>query len=248
MRTDLHPAFVLHRRPYRETSLHVEVFSRLYGRVAVLAKGANRRRSPLRCIAQMFTPLQVAWVGRSELGVLTAAESCSLPFVTDGRGLLSAFYLNELLMRILQRFDPHPALFDGYSASLDALGRQIEAEPVLRRFEVLLLAQIGYGLMLEKDAFGSCIDAEAIYSYQIERGPVPERHAVVDSVTVHGSTLLALALGEFSTKKVIDESKRLMRHILHPLLGGKPLRSRQLFITQRCSTCSTTSIQNNTET
>src|SRR5436190_23870238 len=142
------PAFVLHAYAYRETSLIVEAFTHAFGRVALVAKGAKRPRSEMRGLLQAFQPLMLSWTGGGELKTLTKVEwRGGLPLVT-GAALLCGFYLNELLLKMLPREDPHPDLFGDYRSTLERLAVSSEHAPVLRQFEVRLLAALGYALPL----------------------------------------------------------------------------------------------------
>src|ERR1700675_5081227 len=145
------PAFVLHAHPYRETSLIVEAFTADYGRVALVARGAKRPRSELRGVLQAFQPLTLSWAGGGELKTLIRAEWRSgLPLVS-GSALLCGFYLNELLLKLLPREDAHPQLFNDYQDALARLAAGADQATVLRRFELRLLAELGYALPLTHD-------------------------------------------------------------------------------------------------
>ena len=230
MRVDLHSAFVLHQRSYRETSLLLEVFSLRSGRVGLIAKGANRQRSAFRGALQFFRPLLLAWAGRGELSTLVGAEVDGPFSALSGRALLSAFYLNELLMRVLHRDDPHPALFAAYRQALESLAQAGNEEPALRLFEKRLLEDIGYGLSLSFDVDTNApIEPERDYYYQSDRGPWRDPPTHIDTVKVKGRTLIALAAALFHEPEALSESKRLMRFILASHIGGRPLASRQLF-------------------
>jgi recombinational DNA repair protein (RecF pathway) len=147
LRRDDQPAFVLHTYPYRETSVIVEAFTAEYGRVAVVARGARRPRSDLRGVLQAFQPLLLSWSGQAELKTLVKAEwRGGLPRI-GGSALLCGFYLNELLLKLLAREDPHPRVYASYEAALAELAAGSEEAPVLRRFELLLLAELGYALL-----------------------------------------------------------------------------------------------------
>src|SRR6266404_7748539 len=147
-RRDDQPAFVLHAHPYRETSLIVEALTADYGRVAMVARGARRARSELRGVLQAFQPLSLSWLGAGELKTLVKAEwRGGLPLVT-GSALLCGFYLNELLLKLLPREDPHPRLFDAYESALSRLANGADQAPVLRQFELELMAELGYALPL----------------------------------------------------------------------------------------------------
>ena len=230
MRIELEPSFVLHQRPYRETSQLVEIFGERSGRVALVARGARRSRSPQRGLLQPFSPLLLSWVGRGELGTLTGAEIETPGPPLPEIALFSALYLNELLMRLLHRHDPHPSLFSSYQRAVDELRAGEPVELALRIFEKNLLQEIGYGLVLDYDAdSGERITAQRSYRYRLERGPVEDRSSALDGIPVSGRTLLALASGRLEGPDEIGEAKRLMRYLLDPLLGERPLATRSLF-------------------
>lgn len=229
-RVELEPSFVLHHRPYRETSVLVEIFSRDTGRLGVIAKGARRPRSALRGILQPFRPLLLSWSGSGELGLLTAAEPDGYVRGFAGRALFSGFYMNELLMRLVHRFDPHPELFHHYHAAIAALAGGERTEAVLRVFEKQMLESIGYGLVLDRDIdSGEPIHGEHAYRYVADRGPVFLAGGERDGVPVAGETLLALARERLDDERVLDEAKHLMRAVLRRYLGDRPLATRSLF-------------------
>ena len=231
MRVMLQPAYVLHRRYYRETSLLLELFTPEFGRVGVVARGARSPRSPQAGLLQPFRPLLVSWAGRGELFTLAGVESAGLASRLAGRSLFNAYYLNELLLRLLQREDPHGALFHAYGETLHGVDDPSLEQRVLRLFEKRLLQELGYGLALDRDAAtGRPIQADACYDYQPEKGPVAM--ATEDGfagVRVHGSSLLSLAREELNDPASLRESKQLMRAVLARYLGDKPLKSRELF-------------------
>jgi DNA repair protein RecO (recombination protein O) len=229
-RRDDQPAFVLHTYPYRETSVIVETLSAAYGRVALVARGAKRSRSELRSALQAFQPLSLSWVGSGELKTLIRAEwRGGLPLV-GGSALLCGFYLNELLLKLLPREDPHPRLFEEYEAALSRLASGAEQAPVLRQFELKLLAELGYALPLTHEAdSGRPIDPEGRYYYAFERGPrtiaaEPGRRYP----QVRGATLLALAHADYGAPESAAEAKRLMREVLDYYLEQRTLASRRV--------------------
>lgn len=233
-RVELEPAFVLHHRAYRETSLIIEILGRETGRLGLIAKGARRPKSDLRGLLQSFRPLLLSWSGRGELGLLSNAEPDGYVPPLGGAALFSGFYMNELLMRLLHRFDPHPELFDRYRAAIEALGNAKRTESVLRIFEKQMLESIGYGLVLDRDIdSGEPIHVECAYRYEADRGPVSVPHgddaSADDGVHVAGETLLSLARERLDDERVLDEAKRLMRVVLRRYLGEKPLATRSLF-------------------
>ena len=227
------PGYVLHSRPWRETSLIVEAFAREHGRVGLVARGARRARSRLRGTLLPFHLLLLSWSGRGELPTLTGADTEGGPVRTlRGRALFSGFYLNELLLKLLPRNDPHPGLFDDYRRALAALGEEGRAlDGVLRTFEKRLLDALGYGPTLDRAVdTGAPVSPDRRYRYVPERGPV-EAAGAEDGPVVSGRTLLALAGGRLGGGGDLEraEARRLMRAVLAPHLGPRPLGSRALF-------------------
>jgi len=230
LRRDDQPAYVLHTYAYRETSLIVEAFTSEYGRVAMVARGAKRPRSEMRGLLQGFQPLLLSWAGQHELKTLLGGEwRGGLPLVR-GSALVCGFYLNELLLKLLPREDPHPGLFASYEAALAELAAGAEQAPVLRRFELTLLTELGYALPLALEAdTGGPIDPGARYHYAFDRGPrrtPPEPGARLP--LVRGATLLALANGRYVDAETAAEAKRLMREVLDHYLEQRGVESRRV--------------------
>ena len=224
------PAFVLHSYPYKETSLIVEVFARDYGRVPLMAKGAKRPHSQLRGVLQTFQPLQVAWTGKSEVRTLVSAEWVGGLRPLEKSALLCGFYLNELLVKLLARDDPHAALFDHYVAALNQLAHDEPPTIVLRKFELGLLKETGVaGNISAVATTGQPVVAELLYVIDPERGP---REATVSDVipVVNGKTLLDMEAGDYSDTMTQQQSKFLMRHLLSHHLNGLTLNTRQILI------------------
>ena len=229
-RVELEPAFVLHNRAYRETSLIVEIFGRDTGRLGLVAKGARRPKSAQRGMLQPFHPLLLSWSGSGDLGLLTGTEADGYARPLLGKALFSGLYMNELLMRLMHRHDPHRELFYHYSAALEALGLGQRTDAVLRIFEKQMLESIGYGLVLDHAIdSGEPIRKDDAYRYQTDRGPTSVGSGDADGVPVGGETLLSLARESLETEPVLDEAKRLMRVVLRRYLGEKPLATRSLF-------------------
>lgn len=228
----LQRGFILHTRPYGETSLLLEGFSAEFGRVGLLAKGARRAKSRWRGLLQPFRLLLLSCLKRRELGLITGVEP-DMPFPSlRGRAVLSGLYLNELLLRLLQRDDPQPQLFEHYLTAVRDLAEQPHEEPILRVFEKHLLDVIGYGLTLDRDVQrGRRINPNAHYYYRLDHGPVLEPAFGPTEVPIGGRTLLALAQGHVSGTTELLEAKRLLRLALQRQLGKKPLVSRTLFRT-----------------
>jgi DNA repair protein RecO (recombination protein O) len=222
----LEPAYLLHQRPYGELHAILEVFAREHGRVGLIARGVRSPRSRRRTLLQPFTALLLSWDLRGELGLLTEVEARGAPAL-GGRTLISGLYLNELLVRLLRRDDPHPVLYDRYAAVLRRLGEAAGEAAALRSFERDLLEQLGYGLQLEHDYRGTAIEPASLYDYRLEEGPVLA--GTEPALPVHGDTLLALAADRLRTPRQLHEAKRLMRGALAIHLGERPLKSRELY-------------------
>src|SRR5258706_3193991 len=229
-RADREPGYVLHTYPYKETSLIVEAFTRRYGRVAMLARGARRPRSAMRGVLLSFQPLRLTWSGATELGTLIAAEWSGGVAPLAGLGLMCGFYVNQLLLRLLPRGDPHEALFDAYAAALARLaanGAQVTAHAsVLRGFERRMLAELGDAPVLDRDAAnGAQIEAAKHYAYEAERGPVETRRSDGDSV-ISGRTLLDMAADNYEDARTREQARQLMRALIADPLGGQDLHTR----------------------
>ncbi len=233
MRVLLQPAFVLHRRPYRDTSLLLEVFSQDHGRVGLVARGAAGSRSRLKGLLQPFASLLLSWVGTGELATLTAAEEAGLPAPLPPHRVLAGLYVNELLVRLLPRLDPHSGLFAAYPLLLAELATAVGEEPPLRRFEKRLLEELGYGLTLDCEAAsGASIVAEERYCYVLDRGPLTAGSAE-GGVPISGRGLLALRDGILNDPAVLREVKRLTRAALAVQLRGRALKTRELYRARR---------------
>ena len=229
-RVHLAAAFLLHQRPWRESSALLEVFTETHGRIGLVARGVRSARSRQRGDLQPFRALRVSWQARGDLGTLTAVEADGGAPHLQGKALYSAFYLNELLMRLLARHDPHPVLFDYYRHSLRRLAAGDALEGVLRQFEMRLLEESGYGLQLEAEATtGEALRADTLYDYHLESGPVAFGGDSDTGFVFRGASLIAMAHGDLSDAAVLADAKRLLRAALGLYLGDKPLKSRELF-------------------
>jgi DNA repair protein RecO (recombination protein O) len=224
------PGFVLHSYPYKETSLIVDVFSRDHGRIALVAKGAKRPHSKLRGVLQTFQPLSVGWSGKAEVRTLTAAEWVGGLLPLEKSALLCGFYLNELLVKLLARDDPHPALFDHYVSALNQLAHDEPPAIVLRKFERALLKETGVsGDWKICTVTRNPLIADLNYVIDPERGPRPARAS--DSwPQVAGKTLLDMECEDYSNATTQMQSKFLMRFLLAHHLNGAPLNTRQILI------------------
>lgn len=229
-KVELQPCYILHAKPYRDTSSLLEIFSRDHGRQSLVARGVRSTKSKLQGVLQPFVPLLISWSGRGELHTLTQAEQSGRAFHLKADNLMIGFYLNELVIQFMHRGDPHSNVFARYQQTLAALDSECDAEPLLRLFERDLLEQTGYGLILDCDVeSGEPVDTDKLYAYYPDRGPV--EHGIVDEnlLKIQGKTLLALAGASIEDKTILPEAKRLMRYLISWRMGGKPLKTRELF-------------------
>jgi DNA repair protein RecO (recombination protein O) len=227
-RDHLQRCFVLHRREYGDTSLIVEIFSGDHGRFPAVAKGARRARGGTAALLQPFQPLWLSWSGTGEVRNLTRSESAGRPLPLAGAKLYCGLYLNELLTRLLGRADPHPSVFAFYHAALADLAAVAEAEPVLRRFELQLLRELGYGVALDREAgSGEPVVPSQRYRFAAELGLYPVNETEVSGIS--GDTLLRLASDRPLTSAQAREARDLTRALLAPHLGPRPLKTRELF-------------------
>jgi DNA repair protein RecO (recombination protein O) len=220
MRIENQPAFILHARAWRETSMLVEAFTRDHGRVGLVARGVRSARSRFaRASLQPLQPLLLGWIARGELGTLTGAEPTGTCWMLSGDALLAGIYVNELVLRLSSRSDPHPAAFASYTECLSRLAERGDIAWTLRRFERDLLADLGYALLLTHTAEGGPVDAATPYAYVADTGPVEWRDDGV-SPRVTGRALLALDRDEMPASADLAELRRLMRAAIRHLLGG----------------------------
>jgi len=221
------PAYILHTRPYKETSALVDLFTP-QGRVRAILRGARSKKGSL---ARPFILLDIELKGRSELKTLAQLESGGQFYFLQGKRLFCALYLNELLMRMLPLVDAQPIVFQHYELTLQALAADHAIEPLLRTFEWRLLEQLGYGFSLIQDIKGMPIDARYWYALQPDAGF--ERLSRVLPGSFFGADLQSLADTQWQESQVLQTAKRLMRQALAPHLGQRPLMSRELFLTQK---------------
>jgi DNA repair protein RecO (recombination protein O) len=250
--SSLDKGYVLHSYAYRETSLILQVWTEKSGRFGIVAKGVRRPKSANRSLLVPFQPLLLSWFGRGELKTLKVAEPAAPATPLAGESLMSAFYLNELLLKLTSREDPHEALFEAYDRAIGEL-RTISRDPhpgplprerekseplarerverVLRRFELRLLQELGYALEMSREAgHGPPIAAEREYFYVIERGPVAagEGEPPSNAVKLRGRTLIDLESGNLDDPATAAQAKQLMRLLINHSLNGQELATRTL--------------------
>lgn len=230
-------AYVLHSYPYRETSLILQAWTEKHGRLGLVAKGARRPRSASRSVLVPFQPLAIDWFGRGELRTLKSAEPAAPATPLAGQSLLSAFYLNELLLKLTTRDDPHERLFGAYDGAISALRAisrerkgQEHIERALRRFELALLQELGYAVELSREAGSHApIVAEREYLYVAERGPIPAppgEQTPGNAVRLRGLTLIDLERGRLDDAGTVAQAKQLMRLLINHSLNGQELATR----------------------
>ena len=223
------PVYVLHSYPFKETSLVVELFSKEFGRIAAVAKGARRPHSAMRGMLQSFQMLDGAWSGKNELKTLHSLDWSAGLTLLKGEVLMCGFYMNELLLRLLPREDAHESLFAYYQATLKTLAESQNLAITLRRFELKLLQEMGYAVPLLQDENDMAIEAEKNYRYEAEYGAC-EFGATKNGIQLSGKTMLDMGRDDYADSITQSQSKQLMRYLLAHYLGDKPLHTRQLLI------------------
>lgn len=231
MRVDLQPAYILHARSYRDTSLLIDLLTPDYGRVSAVARGVRKNKTPKRQLLNPFSRLLVCWQGKTDMKLLTSFESDNHFLSLTANHLYSGFYLNELLVRLLPEMDSHNGIYHAYEQSLNALQSCEEIEPLLRAFEFRLLAELGYGLDFAQDARNGCaLVPQGFYECHIQEGFFSAAPDIPEHFLLKGESLLAIGNGDYSSPITRLAAKQLTRRLLKPLLGNRPLNSRELFV------------------
>ncbi len=225
------PAYILHATPYRETSLVLQAFTRTHGRVPLVAKGAKRPTSQLRPVLVSLQPLLLNWSGRGEVKTLTAAHWVGGQPMLKEAALLCGFYMNELLLKLTAREDPHEGLFDAYVRGLAELASGSTRTIVLRRFEHTLLREIGLGIELDRCADGTPVEDQTQYVCIPEFGVRLARSGDgPDLQRLPGRVLRAIEHADYSDPATAIQAKPLMRGLMHHALSGRSLATRQLLL------------------
>lgn len=221
------PVYILHRKSYRESSLLVEIFSKEYGRLTLIAKGCRRKKSQIRGLFLSFKPLLVSWTGKGELPILTAIEQTGFCPHLPSEYISCGYYINELILKLLHRHDAHELLYDKYHESISRLMEGENPATILRIFEKQLLQEIGFGLVLDHDVdTGEIITANMNYQYYPQKGPVAVDSNMQNAIS--GTTLVALRDEKFKTHEERLQAQRLTRTLIDIQLGGRELRSRRV--------------------
>lgn len=235
MHHDFEPAYVLHSRPYRNTSAIADFLTLNHGRISGVVKGVfgkSRAAQQQRGVLQPLQPLLINWQGRSELKNINKIELAGAPCGLHGTKLYSALYVNELLMRTLQNNDPNSYLFGCYQTAMTALINSDYIDTVLRDFELSLLQELGYGLHFDVDVSGSAIEEEYLYRFDVRQGFIPQSAFLASKQSADsfsGKVLLGIHVKDWKDDLVRRDAKRLLRQALRVHIGVKPLLSRGLF-------------------
>lgn len=228
--------WLLHSRPFRDTSLLLDFLTLEQGRVSAIARGARTQKGKGRSMLQPFVPLRLALTGNHELRTLQSCEAAAPSLLLQGERLFAGFYLNELLVKLLHGHEPEPLVYQAYAQTIAGLAGAPDVEPLLRQFELRLLDALGYGLQFDHDAdSGEPLDEAGWYYLQADSGfvrqlqaPVTEAEAL-QSGLYPGIELRRIAEADFTADSTRKQAKRLLRQVLHQHLGGKEIASRQLF-------------------
>ena len=222
---DLEPAFVLHQRPYRDTSQLLECLTANHGRVGLIARGSRQAKRGKRAMLQPFTPLHVSWVRRGELGQLRHVEATAQAFELPTDRLLAGFYLNELMLRLMERGDANSFIFSCYSHALADLAGSVGLARTVRLFELRLLRALGYELVLDHDVnSGEPVQPESWYVVELELGP---RKVKGGGENVYaGRHLISLYREELDDAESVASAKRLLGQAISRYLGGRVMNSR----------------------
>ena len=223
----LQPAFVLHTRLYRETSLLINVLTMEYGKISLVARGVRNKNSTQHTILQPLIPLLISYSGRTTLYTLQQVETNGPGYHLKEKMLLSTLYLNELLIKLLPDEEPHDSIFIYYKNTLEKLTHTTNLAMELRLFEKQLLKALGYGIELTKTILNETIEPQKYYTYQFGYGFSNAPYNTSECFA--GSSLLAFADEKLKTEDDMKNAKRLTRIILTSLLNHRPLRSRELF-------------------
>lgn len=221
--------YVLHSRPYTDSKLIVELFSEQFGRISGVYRQPSKKRAYK---PQPFTLYESQWFGGGELKTITVLDSVSAPVALSGESMFCGLYLNEILIRLIRKEDPCQTIFLAYQHAISCLSRSAVLEVPLRVFELQLLEGLGYGLDLRSDSEGEAIVNGKDYLFVSELGFVPVERVPERSkqdLLLSGSHLSAILMGQFDTPEIRRKAKLLCRSALSPLLGTKPLKSKELF-------------------
>ncbi|GAA4363578.1 DNA repair protein RecO [Kangiella marina] len=222
-------SFVLHSRPFKESSLILELLTLDHGRCSVLARGVRgSKKNQKRALLQPFQPLVISWVGRSDLKTLKALEATAPSYSLMGIPSLSGLYMNELMIKLLIQWDPHPDIFDAYKRSLVRLSNKENPSVVLREFELELIDELGYGIDWQYDIDGEALDDNLDYGFLPEQGFAIIAKAPKEALKASGKHIKAIGKRDWELSGSLALARKLCRTIIDPLVGFKELNSRKL--------------------
>lgn len=229
-RVQQQPAYILHHRPFRDTSQLLDIISRDHGKLTLVARGSRSGKSRLRGILRPFQALRLSWFIRSDLGTLTGAEIDAAPLNLGGDALLSAYYINELVLAFLHRHDAQPEIFEAYASTVTTLAATDRIAATLRLFEIELLRLLGYAIDVSHDAnTHDAVAADEYYEYRSDQGPV--RVGRREGAMVFRGTLLhGIAAARFDDPDVLQAAGRLLREVIRHHLDGRELMTRKVLL------------------
>ena len=223
----LEDGFVLHQRPYRNSSQLLECMTAAHGRVGLVARGSRRSPTRQRALLQPFVPLRLSWIRRGDLGRLTQVETSAAPLGLEGMNLLAGYYASELLLRLTVRGDPNAEVFSCYSRCLAQLAERAGVARALRLYELDLLRALGYALELDAEAdTGRPLRRDSTYIFELEAGARAVGNAGADDELYAGRELISLRERELDDDAALRAAQRLLARALRAHLGDRPLRSR----------------------
>lgn len=234
---ELQPAFLLHSRPFRDSSLLLDLLTPDYGRVSAIARGGRSAKSKNKSLLQPFTPIQISMSGKSDLKTLRTVELRGGSIALTGERLFSAMYMNEVIVRLFQGHESDPEFFNTYEQCLLHLTHEESPEPVLRQFEMALLDSLGYGIDFSTEA-DSQEPIESSYWYYFQEGSgfvraqnqeSAEPNSESSNNIYRGEELLNIHIRNFKHSLTCQTAKNVIRGVLNNQLGPNPLRSRSLF-------------------
>ena len=229
-RVQQQPGYILHRRPFQDSSQILDIVTRDHGKIALVARGSRGSRSRLAGVLRPFLPLRVSWVAKSDLGTLTGAEPAGPPAGVRGDAIMSAYYVNELLLHFLHRDDPQAEIFELYATVIATLVGTEDIAAQLRSFELKFLSLLGYAVNLDHVAGSQdALAPQQNYEYRMEQGPVAvERDEGALGFT--GAVLTGIAEQQFDQSDVLRAANRLLREVIAFHLDGKELQSRKVLL------------------
>jgi DNA repair protein RecO (recombination protein O) len=221
-------AWILHHRPFSNSSMILEIMTSEYGRISLIAKGSRSAKSKFRGVLRPFMPLSISWFSRTNLGTLTEAEIQGAPISLAGDALISGYYINELLLKLLYKDDSHAEVFSLYSETIKKLSLTNRIAPLLRQFEIKLLELVGYALNLREVVDSQIpVDSLSYYEYKPEMGLVLV-HNNEGAMTFLGSQIRSIQQQNFECEDTLRCANRLLKKIISYQLGGKKLMTRKV--------------------